>query len=77
MRLTLYGRAGCELCDDMLAVVKRVADERGLSVETVDVDTDPCLAAEYGFDVPVLSIDGEEAFRHRVTEAALRARLRD
>jgi Glutaredoxin-like domain (DUF836) len=76
MRLTLYGRADCELCDEMVAVVERVAGESGLRVESVDVDGDPRLAAEYGFDVPVLCIDGQKAFQHRVTEAALRARLR-
>jgi thiol-disulfide isomerase/thioredoxin len=75
MRLTLYGRADCELCDEMLDVVERVAGERGLRVEKVDVDGDPRLAAEYGFDVPVLCIDGEKVFQHRVTEAAVRARL--
>jgi len=76
MRLTLYGRTDCELCDDMAALVRRVAGERGLPVEMVDVDGDPRLAAQYGLDVPVLCIDGEAVFRHRVTEAALRARLR-
>jgi thiol-disulfide isomerase/thioredoxin len=75
MRLTLYGRADCELCDEMLEVVERVAGARGLRVEKVDVDGDPRLAAEYGFDIPVLCIDGEKVFQHRVTEAAVRARL--
>jgi glutaredoxin len=76
MRLTLYGRADCELCEDMLAVVERVVGERGVRVEVVDVDGDPQLASDYGFDVPVLCLDGEKVFQHRVTEAALRARLR-
>lgn len=75
MRLVLYGRADCELCAEMLAVVETVAHERALAVEEVDVDGDPRLAAQYGFDVPVLCLDGQVLFKHRLTPDALRARL--
>ena len=75
LRLTLYGRAECTLCDAMKAVVDAVAREVPLTLETVDVDTDPALVAAYGNDVPVLHVNGREAFRHRVDAGRLRARL--
>lgn len=76
-RLTLYGRRDCHLCRVMAAVVREVtAGTPGMVVEEVDVDRDPELRAAYGTDVPVLLVDGAEAFRHRVTAAALRSRLR-
>lgn len=56
MRLTVYSRAGCHLCDDMLSGLR----ERGLSPEIVDVDSDPELTRCYGLRVPVLVIGDEE-----------------
>ena len=75
IRVTLYGRAGCHLCDDMREVVERVARDVPLVVEAIDVDTDPALAAAHGADVPVLFVNGRKAFKYRVDPAALRARL--
>jgi hypothetical protein len=59
----------------MHAVVERVARDIPLTIEHVDVDTDPALAAEYGAEVPVLCVNGCKAFKYRVDERALRARL--
>jgi hypothetical protein len=75
-RLTLYGRRDCHLCRVMRSVVHEVVSgQPAVVVEEIDVDRDPELRAAYGNDVPVLLVDGVEAFRHRVTPAALRARL--
>jgi glutaredoxin len=76
VRITLYSRPGCHLCEEMRDVALPVARETGASFEEVDVDADPVLAAAYDLEVPVLCIDGEKAFSIRVTPAALRARLR-
>jgi thiol-disulfide isomerase/thioredoxin len=75
IRLTLYGRAECHLCEEMSAVVEQVAREMPVELEHVDVDSDPALAAAYGADVPVLCVNGRRAFKYRVEAPALRARL--
>ena len=75
IRITLYGRSDCHLCDAMRAVVERVARDVPIVVEHVDVDSDPALVAAYGDEVPVLCVDGRKAFAGRVDAAALRARL--
>jgi len=75
IRITLYGRADCELCHEMRAVVDTVARALPLEVEEVDVDTDPELRARWGDTVPVLAVNGRPAFKVRVTAAALRERL--
>jgi Glutaredoxin-like domain (DUF836) len=64
-RLTLYGRAWCHLCEEMLAAVKPIADEFGASVDVVDIDADPALLARYDEIVPVLALDGVELARYR------------
>jgi hypothetical protein len=41
----------------------------------VNIDTDPDLLSRYRFEIPVLLIDGVEAFRHRLSAEEFRARL--
>jgi glutaredoxin len=76
MVLTLYSRPGCHLCDEMKAVVQRVALAQAapIAIEEIDISTDPGLVARYGVEVPVLLIDGRKAAKYRVTEGEL-ARL--
>ena len=75
IRLTIYSRADCHLCHEMRAVVETVAREWPLELVEVDVDGDPALEAAYGTRIPVLCVDGNEAFEGRMDAAALRARL--
>ena len=74
--LTLYSRPGCHLCDDMKAVVARVARQVPLTLEEVDISTDPALEALYGLEIPVLMIEGRKAAKYRVGEAELLAIVR-
>lgn len=53
-RLTVYERAGCHLCDDMVSTLSEWKTELGFEIERVDVDGSPELAARYGAKVPVL-----------------------
>lgn len=73
-RLTLYTRPGCHLCDDLKAVVARVAEKYPVELIEIDVSGNPRLEREYGSDIPVLVRDGVVVARHRLSEAAL-ARL--
>ena len=72
MVLTLYSRPGCHLCDEMKAVVARVATAVPLALEEIDISTDPALEARYGLEIPVLLVDGKKAAKYRVTEDELR-----
>ncbi|MGH7822087.1 MAG: glutaredoxin family protein [Candidatus Binatia bacterium] len=69
--LTLYGRPECDLCEEMKAAVRQVAARVPLELHEVDVSGDRELERRYGLDVPVLLVDGREAFRHRATVAEL------
>lgn len=70
--LTLFSRPGCHLCDDMKAVIGRVAASIPLTLTVVDVSTDAGLEARYGLEIPVLLVDGGKAAKYRITEADLR-----
>ena len=43
--------------------------------DEIDIETDDALLREYGIRIPVVTIDGEEAFELFVVEAELRRRL--
>ena len=71
MKIVLYGKPGCHLCDDARAVLERV----GAVFAEVDITTDDALHAAYLERIPVVTLDGEERFEYFVDEAALRALL--
>ena len=64
--VTLYGKPGCHLCDEALAVVEAVRAGRGFELEQVDITLDPRLHARYGERIPVVAVEGEELFEYRV-----------
>ena len=76
LHLQLFSRPGCHLCDEMKAVVQPLARELGAVVEEINIAGDPELESEYGLQIPVLLINGRKAFKYRLTERELRARLR-
>jgi glutaredoxin len=73
--VTLYGKAGCHLCDDARAVVERVRAEHPFELREVDITLDPELHRAYGERIPVLEVDGEEVFEFFVDAAELRRRV--
>jgi glutaredoxin len=73
--VTLYGRPGCHLCDDALAVLERVRAEAPFELRQVNIEDDDALLRAYLERIPVVSLDGEEVSDFHVDEADLRARL--
>lgn len=64
-----YTRRDCHLCDVAKAEVEQAVASQALPVRLsqVDIDSDPELQRRFTNDVPVIFVDGVEAFRHRVT----------
>lgn len=75
MRLTLYTRPGCHLCDEMKAVVRRVQGQVACELTEVDISRDEALLKRYERHIPVLVADGVEVARTRVGVAELLAAL--
>ena len=69
--MVLYGKPGCHLCADARAVVLAAAARREFELEEVDVSIDPGLHHRYGERIPVVTLDGEEAFEYFVDPGAL------
>lgn len=75
-RLTLYSKPGCHLCDEMKAVIERVAVRVPVDLEIVDISTDSALETRFREEIPVLLIDGRNAARYRITDEELERRLK-
>jgi hypothetical protein len=56
----------------MKAVVHRTMVDQDVSVEEVDISTDPDLLDRYGLEIPVLMIDERKVAKYRITESELR-----
>ena len=70
--LTLYSRPGCHLCDEMKAVIHRVAESTPLQLEEIDISTSHDLEERYGLEIPVLEVGGKKAAKYRISEEELR-----
>jgi hypothetical protein len=58
-------------------VLRRAQRELGFSLEVIPIDGDDELERRHRVRVPVVEVDGEEAFVYEVDVSALRALLRD
>ncbi len=73
LRLTLYGRGYCHLCDEMLTALDSLRGEFGFAVDVVDVDSDAALEQRFGTLVPVLMHAGTELCHYNLDAAKVRA----
>jgi hypothetical protein len=71
----LYGRPGCCLCDDARAVAQRVRARVPFALDEIDIESDDALHRAYLERIPVLTIDGVEAFELFVDERELERAL--
>ena len=74
-RVVLYTREGCCLCDDARAILERVRNERPFALEERDIDSDDAMLRAYLERIPVVTIDGVEAFELFLDESELALRL--
>ena len=69
--VTLYGKPGCCLCDEARAAIGELRGRHRFELEEVDVSLDASLSRRYGDRIPVVAVDGKEAFEYHVDAAAL------
>jgi glutaredoxin len=75
-RVRIYTRPGCHLCDEAKAEIARAGFPHLFDLEEIDIDSDPRLATLYGYDIPVVTINGTHAFKHRLTTADFQRAIR-
>jgi hypothetical protein len=73
--VVLHGRDGCCLCDEAREVLLRVRARVPFLLQELDIERDETLLRAYLERIPVVTIDGIEAFELFVDEAELERRL--
>lgn len=74
-RVTLYHATGCHLCESARRVLEQVREEVPFELEEVDIAGDAELELRYRERIPVVAVDGDDAFTYFVHPDGLRRRL--
>ncbi|MBI3014212.1 MAG: YHS domain-containing protein [Candidatus Tectomicrobia bacterium] len=75
IRVEVYGRCDCCLCEEVTATLLKVRREIPFDLREIDIESRAELYEAYKKRIPLVFINGRLAFKFRVDEAALRRRL--
>ena len=67
-RVILYTRPGCHLCEEARAEIVAAGCEDEYLLEEINIESDPALVELYGWEIPVIHINGIKAFKYRLTK---------
>ena len=73
----IYTRIGCHLCDGAKREIFAADCEDEFTFEEINIDTDSSLVRLYGFDVPVVTVNGIVTFKHCLTAVEFKRQLRN
>ncbi|HEX6046741.1 MAG TPA: glutaredoxin family protein [Pyrinomonadaceae bacterium] len=74
-RVIIFSRPGCHLCDEAKAAIQSAGCGDRFTLEEVNIESDDELLNKYRYDIPVIMIDGVEAFIHRVDPREFKSRI--
>jgi glutaredoxin len=75
MRITIYTRKECHLCDDAKAILQRFSAQYPLEIEEIDIDNDVEALQKYSDEVPVVFLEDQKLFKYKIDEIRLRRAL--
>ena len=75
MKVVLYSKVGCHLCDEARALLDELAAEVDFELIEVEIHDDPALYERYKYRIPVVAINGVEALEGRFDQADLRVAM--
>lgn len=76
MLVELFSKEDCHLCQEALVVLREVQREIPFELMERKIAPGDLFFEEFKEKVPVVFINGEEAFHYHVNEEALREKLR-
>jgi Glutaredoxin-like domain (DUF836) len=75
-RVRMYSRRRCGLCDEAREVIAAAGRAVPIRFDEVFIDGDDALELRYGLRIPVIEVDGVEAFELTVDVGRLEELLR-
>jgi glutaredoxin len=67
LKVIIYSRPGCRLCDEAKQIIAAAGHVDEYALDEINIESDPDLINRYQHDIPVITIDGIETFKHRLT----------
>jgi glutaredoxin len=72
----LYTRPGCHLCEEAKEEMKAAGCQELYTLEEINIEGDEKLKELYGWEIPVIFINGVKAFKYRLTAKEFKRRLK-
>ncbi len=66
LKVTLYSKAGCHLCDEARAYLEELASTHEVAIDEVDIRRDSLLFERYRYRIPVIVVNGTERLEGRI-----------
>ncbi len=73
--VTLYARPGCHLCEVVKEQLETIRREMDFHIEERNIDEEASLRERYNDDIPVVAVNGQDVFKHRMDIAKFREML--
>jgi len=67
LKVVIYSRPDCHLCDEAKQIIAAAGHADEYTLEEINIESDPNLINRYQHDIPVITINGIETFKHRLT----------
>lgn len=71
----LYTRPGCHLCEEAKQAMHAADCADAYTLEEINIVNDPNLLELYKTEIPVITIDGIETFKYRLTPEEFRQKI--
>lgn len=72
----IYTKPGCHLCVEAKAEIARAACGDGYTLQEINIESDAALVSRYGWEIPVVVVNGVVAFKYRLTADEFRDALK-
>jgi len=76
LHFVLFTRQGCHLCEEAERLLQKEQDRYRFKLEVVDVDSKKELAAQFGEQVPVVTVNDQIRFHGQINPVLLTRLLR-
>ena len=73
--IELFTKPDCHLCDDARNVIEQARSHYPFEFRIINIENNPKLEAAYGTDIPVVRINGNKAFKFKVSLQQLEGKL--
>ena len=74
-QVIIYSKPGCHLCDEAKEAILAAGCNDQITLTEINIESGPELMSKYRYDIPVIAINGVEAFMHRIDPTEFRERI--